>query len=70
MTGRDRRVIEGFRLPQDFPVTPNELHWVELLRAIMGEADLAPTVVSVQALRRAMRKEGLTRGQRLGRAER
>lgn len=54
MTDRDRRVVEGFRLPSIAPLTENERAWIDMLRAIVGDRDPAPTLEAVQALRRAL----------------
>ena len=59
MTGKDIRIVAGFILPLDHPVTQNEMAWIEMLRAIMGIRDLTPTAASVHALSTALRKEGL-----------
>ena len=56
MTRNDRRVIEGFRLPASSPLTENERAWIEMLRAIVGDRDPAPTLDAVQALRRVLMK--------------
>ena len=54
MTGNDKRVIAGFRLPASTPLTENEHAWIEMLRAIVGDRDPAPTLDAVQALRRVL----------------
>lgn len=54
MTGHDRRVIEGFRLPATTPLTENERAWIEMLRTIVGDRDPAPTLDAVQALRQVL----------------
>jgi hypothetical protein len=54
MSGDDRRVVEGFRLPSTKPLTENELGWIEMLRVIVGDRDPAPTLDAVQALRRVL----------------
>lgn len=54
MTADDRQVLEGFKLPSTDPITGNERDWIEMLRCIVGDADPPPTVLAVQALRRAL----------------
>lgn len=54
MTGKDRRVVEGFKLPSYAPLTENELAWISMLRAIAGDSDPVPTLAAVQALRQAL----------------
>ncbi|WP_210526874.1 hypothetical protein [Rubellimicrobium arenae] len=52
--GSTRKIIEGFRVPDDRPPTENELARIEMLRAIVGDRDPPPTLAAVQALRRAL----------------
>lgn len=47
------KVVEGFRLPSDDPLTENEWAWVSFIRLASNETDPAPTLMRVQALRRA-----------------
>ena len=54
MTGKDRRVVEGFKLPSYAPPTQNELAWISMLRAIVGDRDPVPTLAPIQALREAL----------------
>ena len=54
MTREDRRVVEGFRLPSSAPLIENECAWIEMLSAIVGDRDPAPTLEAVQALRQAL----------------
>jgi hypothetical protein len=54
MSGEDRRVVEGFKLPSYAPPTENELAWISMLRAIVGDRDPVPTLAAVQALRVAL----------------
>jgi hypothetical protein len=49
-----RRVVDGHKLPDERPPTKNELAWVEMLRAIVGDADPPPSLLAVQALRQAL----------------
>jgi hypothetical protein len=56
MTGQDRRVVEGFKLPPYAPPTQNELAWISMLRAIVGDTDPRPTVKAVLALWGALRR--------------
>ena len=49
-----RRVVGGFRTPDDRPPTPNELAWLECLCTIVGDTDPPPSLVAVQALRLAL----------------
>jgi hypothetical protein len=37
----DKRVIEGFRLPNDGPASQNEMQWIQLLRLIFRD-DVPP----------------------------
>lgn len=46
--------VSGFRVLRDRSVTPNELAWVEMLRAVSGHEVPGPTLKAVQALRAAM----------------
>ena len=55
MTGMDRRVVEGFKLPSNAPLTVNERAWIDMLRMIVGDADPKPTLSAVQALTAALR---------------
>jgi hypothetical protein len=55
MSGDDRRVVEGFKLPSILPATENERAWIEMLRCIVGDADPPPTLKAVQALRLALK---------------
>ena len=52
-----RKVVEGFRVPDDRPPTWNELAWIEMLRVIAGDRDPSVTLAAIQALRRALRVE-------------
>jgi hypothetical protein len=54
MTGKDRRVVEGCKLPSYAQPTRNELAWISMLRAIVGDSDPVPTLAAVQALREAL----------------
>ena len=54
MTGEDRRVVEGFKLPSFAPLTENEMAWISMLRAIVGDSDPVPTLAAVQALRETL----------------
>ncbi len=49
------KVVNGFRVLRDKPVTRNEMHWIEVLRAISGEEVPGPTLRAVQALRIALK---------------
>ena len=40
----DRRVVAGFKLPSNAPITENERAWIDMLRSIVGDADPAPTL--------------------------
>ena len=54
MKNDDRRVVAGFKLPSTSPITENERAWIDMLRCIVGDADPAPTLAGVQALRQAL----------------
>ncbi len=54
MMNNDKLVVEGFKLPSTAPITPNERDWIDMLRCIVGDADPPPTLLGVQALRRAL----------------
>ncbi len=54
MTREDRRVVEGCKLPSYAPPTQNELAWISMLRAIVGDRDPVPTLAAVQALRETL----------------
>jgi hypothetical protein len=43
--------VVGFKLPSYAPPTENELAWISMLRAIVGDSDPRPTLAAVQALR-------------------
>jgi hypothetical protein len=45
------RVMDGVRLPVDSSLTENERAWVEFMRLTSRNANPAPTLRSVQALR-------------------
>jgi hypothetical protein len=52
---QQRRVVEGFKLPDDRPeLTENELAWIQILRAIVGDRDPPVTLPAVDALRQAL----------------
>lgn len=51
---RAQQVVNGFRLPATGPLTAHERAWVEVIRAIAGGTDPAPSLAAVQALRRAL----------------
>lgn len=55
MTETDRKVIEGFKLPSDAPLTLNERAWIDMLRMVVGDADPKPTLPAVQALTASLR---------------
>lgn len=55
MTGIDRKVVEGFKLPSSAPLTRNERAWIDMLRMIAGDADPKPTLTAVQALTASLR---------------
>lgn len=48
------KMVNGFRVLRDKPVTQNELAWIELLRAICDDEVPGPTLTAVRALRVAM----------------
>ena len=50
----ERHVVEGFRLPEAEELTENEPAWVGFIRAASMQTDPAPSLVCVQALRRAL----------------
>ena len=54
MKTNDRLVVAGFKLPSTAPITQNERDWIDMLRCIVGDADLPPTLPAVQALRQAL----------------
>ena len=54
MNKDNRRVVAGFKLPSTSPITENERAWIDMLRCIVGDADPAPTLADVQALRRVL----------------
>lgn len=45
------RVIEGFKLPSDGPLSENERLWIEILRIIWNDRVPAPDHPTVVALR-------------------
>lgn len=47
----DRRVVEGFRLPDDEPHNQNELQWLKFLRIIFGDNVPPPPMNAARALR-------------------
>ena len=49
-----RKHVDGFRLPDNGDLTENEWAWVGFIRVIAGNSDPAPSLVAVQALRRAL----------------
>ena len=49
-----RRVVDGFKLPYDGPLTANERVWVEFLRIICNDQVPAPDSRMVVGLRRLM----------------
>ncbi len=46
----NRRVVNGFKLPDDSPPTENELKWIEFIRIASNGTDPSPDLASVQAL--------------------
>jgi hypothetical protein len=46
----DRRVVEGFKLPSNAPITANERDRIDMLQWIFGEADPPPSLAVLQAL--------------------
>ena len=55
MTGTDRKVVAGFKLPYKAPLTSNELAWIDMLRMIVGDSDPKPTFAAVQAMTARLR---------------
>ena len=53
---KERRVVEGFKLPSTAPIMTNERDRIDMLRCIVGDADPPPSLVAVQALRVALSK--------------
>ena len=53
---KERRVVEGFKLPSTAPIMTNERDWIDMLRCIVGDTDPLPSLVAVQALRVALSK--------------
>ena len=51
---KERRVVEGFKLPSTAPITTNERDWIGMLRCIVGDTDPPPTLMAVQAIRKAL----------------
>lgn len=51
---RARQVVEGFCLPATGELIEHEAAWVGFIRAISRDTDPAPSLVAVQALRRAL----------------
>lgn len=47
MTQSDRRVVAGFKLPGDGPITENEQGWIEFLR-IAFDDDVPPPTPAVR----------------------
>lgn len=43
MTQNDRRVVAGFKLPGDGPITENEQGWIEFLRIVFNDEVPPPT---------------------------
>ena len=54
MTQENRWIVEGFKLPSYAPPTQNELAWISMLRAIVGDSDPVPTLAAIQALRETL----------------
>lgn len=55
MTVNDRKVVAGFKLPSNTPLTVNERAWIDMLRMIVGDSDPKPTLSAVQALAASLR---------------
>ena len=54
MSGRDRRVVAGFKLPEDDPIVGNEPARLDIPRSNVGAADPRPLVTDILALRVAV----------------
>jgi hypothetical protein len=52
----DRRVVEGFRLPSQQPISKNELDWIEFLRLVSRDTDPPIMLARIQALRALLEK--------------
>lgn len=48
------KVVNGFRVLRDRPVTQSEMAWIEMLRTISDDEVPGPTLRAVQALRVVM----------------
>jgi hypothetical protein len=51
VTGIDRKVVSGFKVPATTPPTAVELAWIEFLRLICNDAVPSPTLALMQGLR-------------------
>jgi hypothetical protein len=52
VTGIDRKVVSGFKVPAIAPPTEVELAWIEFLRLICNDTVPSPTLALMQGLRR------------------
>jgi hypothetical protein len=50
--------VAGFRLPSEQSISRNESAWIDFLRLVSCDSDPAPTLLLVQAMRRAIELEG------------
>lgn len=51
-----KRVVEGFKLPSNGPITHDEMAWIEFLRIVYHDAVPAPTFDQVVLLRQMNRR--------------
>jgi hypothetical protein len=51
VTGIDRKVVSGFKVPATAPPTEIELAWIEFLRLICNDTVPSPTLALMQGLR-------------------
>jgi hypothetical protein len=54
MSAKHGYVYEGFKLPSTDPIIQNVLAWINVHRAVVGDADPPPTLAGAQALRVAL----------------
>ena len=55
MTGTEKRVVAGFMLPSDAPLTEADHGWIELLRIIFNDRVPSPNLETVRAIRISLR---------------
>jgi hypothetical protein len=61
-TFTEKRVVEGYKLPSDSPLTGHELAWIEFLRINYDDVLPAPNFDQVVMLRQMDRRNQVDRG--------